>query len=146
MVQMMGGVNLAEHFKKQTFRTCFPSEDYLRKNFGQRIDHVIAQESLLKSESELRITAFDTLIGFGASRKGSSDHCPLWFKLERGHEQPVLSIREVNMDPDTLVEIGMLMPPVLLRVEPEEFKDVEPTPEFVVTVRNEHQRKTSGKR
>ena len=142
MVQMMGGVNLAEHFKKQTFRTCFPSEDYLRKNFGQRIDHVIAQESLLQSESELRITAFDTLIGFGASRKGSSDHCPLWFKLERGHEQPVLSIREqppeVKMDPDTLVEIGMLMPPVLLRVEPEEFKDVEPTPEFVVTVRNEH--------
>ena len=76
MVQMMGGVNLAEHFKKQTFRTCFPSEDYLRKNFGQRIDHVIAQEGLLQSESELRITAFDTLIGFGdlqtIARCGSS--------------------------------------------------------------------------
>ena len=35
----------------------FEDLPYLRKNFGQRIDHVIAQESLLQSESELRITA-----------------------------------------------------------------------------------------
>ena len=63
-----------------------------KKNYGQRIDHVIAQPSLLEDKSDLRITAFDTLIQFGASRKGSSDHCPLWFKMERGHSQPVLAV------------------------------------------------------
>lgn len=84
MVRRMDGINLAEHFKKQHIRTCFPTEDYMKKNYGQRIDHVIAEPSLLDSQSKLRISMFDTLLQFGGSRKGSSDHCPLWFTLERG--------------------------------------------------------------
>ena len=62
LIHAMNGVNVAEHFGKQSFRTCFQSEDYLTKNFGQRIDHVIAESSLLTKESNLRISAFDTLI------------------------------------------------------------------------------------
>ena len=108
LVHRMDGVNVAERFGKQDFRTCFPSEDYLKKNFGQRIDHIIAHDSLLKEESELRITAFDTLIQFGASRKGSSDHCPLWFKLSRGHDQPALAARE-QKEPEALLDPDMLM-------------------------------------
>ena len=88
MVQEMNGVNLAEHFKKQHIRTCFPSEEYLKRDYGQRIDHVIAEPSLLDTQSDLRIAAFDTLLQFGGSRKGSSDHCPLWFKFERGLAPP----------------------------------------------------------
>ena len=134
LVHRMDGVNVAERFGKQDFRTCFPSEDYLKKSFGQRIDHIIAHDSLLKEESELRITAFDTLIQFGASRKGSSDHCPLWFKLSRGHDQPALVARE-QKEPEALLDPDVLMefPKMLLSAKPEqpEFEDVEPTPEFV---------------
>ena len=143
MVQRMDGVNVANHFGKHLFRTCFPSEDYLRKNFGQRIDHVIAHKSLLQSESELRITAFDTLIQFGASRRGSSDHCPLWFKLTRGHEeQPAMVIKqapEAKLDPEILIELTKMMPPAQYVTcaaeeaeEPECFKrmDQESTIEF----------------
>ena len=128
MVHNMNGVNVAEHFGKQSIRTCFQSEDHLRKNYGQRIDHVIADASLLNPESELHITAFDTLIQFGASRKSSSDHCPLWFKLERGHNAPVLTVQTEatpgeKLDEPLTTEIKKLM-------APPQFRNVEPTAEF----------------
>ena len=49
---------------------------------------MIVEPDLLDTKSDLRIAAFDTLVQFGGSRKESSDHCPLWFKFERGEAQP----------------------------------------------------------
>ena len=69
LVSAMNGVNVAEAFGKQSYRTCFLSEEYLKKNFGQRIDHVIAERSLLQQDSTLRISKFDTLIQLEAHAK-----------------------------------------------------------------------------
>ena len=125
----MNGVNVAEHFQKHTIRTCFQSEEYLRRNYGQRIDHVIAEASLLRPESELRITAFDTLIQFRASRKGSSDHCPLWFKLERGHSKPVLAIATAEPTPKAKLD-EILLKKIQELMAPPKFADMEPSTEF----------------
>jgi exodeoxyribonuclease III len=128
MLRGMDGINLAEHFAKQHVRTCFQSEEYMRKDYGQRIDHVIAEPGLLDKESALRVVAFDTLLQFGASRKGSSDHCPLWFKLERGHPQTatVASIVEQKLLVDDVTqEVQSLYQSATAK-----YNDVEPTPEF----------------
>jgi len=110
LVTKMDGCNVAEHFKKQGRRTCFPTERCLKMNEGQRIDHIIAEKSLFAEESKLRLTAFDAQ--FGGSRKGSSDHCPLWCKLERGEKQ-VLTHRaspendEKQLEADILKELSV---------------------------------------
>ena len=66
----MDGVNLAEHFGKSNKRTWFHTEKGMRRNEGQRIDHVTAERSLLDKQSPLRIGDFEVLQDFGGSRKG----------------------------------------------------------------------------
>jgi exodeoxyribonuclease III len=94
LVAKMNGVNLAEHFGKAHKRTCFVTEKCWRSNDGQRIDHIIAEKDLLEDSNPVRIKAFDTLHQFGGSRKGSSDHCPLWCHLERGKKEKHVAIVE----------------------------------------------------
>ena len=65
----------------------------MKKDFGQRIDHVIVQQSLVDGSNTLQATAFKTLQEFGATRKGSSDYCPLWYKIERKSGLTVQSIQ-----------------------------------------------------
>src|SRR6185437_12382515 len=48
---------------------------------GQRLDHVVINREALSASAPQTITSFDVLQQFGAGRKGSSDHCPLWFQL-----------------------------------------------------------------
>ena len=134
MVAELSGINLAEHFKKP-YRTCFPSEEYLRKDYGQRIDHVIVEPDLLDAKSDLRIAAFDTLVQFGGSRKESSDHCPLWFKFERGEAQPEQIVAPVAVahEKTPVKEVDAnLMKKVRDLFQPHQphFEDLEPTPEF----------------
>jgi exonuclease III len=49
MVEKVNGVNVGEIFcEGHPKRTCFQNEYSLHKNFGQRIDHVVAQAKLIK--------------------------------------------------------------------------------------------------
>ncbi len=94
----MKGVNLAQHFGKDSMRTCFGTERCCRSNDGQRIDHIIAQGGLLDDSQSVRITAFNVLQQFGGSKsKGSSDHCPLWCRIERGGKAKRVAIVEEEM-------------------------------------------------
>src|SRR5690606_15041623 len=94
MVAKMNGVNLAEHFNKKDKRTCFVTENCWRSNDGQRIDHIIVEKGLLNDSKQLRVIAFDVLQQFGGSKKGSSDHCPLWRRFERGEKQKYVNVVE----------------------------------------------------
>ena len=100
LISQIDGVNVAEHFNKP-MGTCFQNENYLMKNAGQRIDHVIAERSLLEENDKLRITAFNTIQQFGAARKGSSDHCPLYCRLERGKPEQRVLTTQVETPPPT---------------------------------------------
>ena len=108
MLRQMRGVNVAEHFGKQTQRTCFADQELFERNFGQRIDHVVADRSLLDKHNDMRITAFDTLQIFGAGRSGASDHCPLYFTLQRRLNQPREQKQQPELDEETLREIRTL--------------------------------------
>ena len=44
---------------------------------------MIIQKDLTNDKSKIRISKFKTLQEFGGGRKGSSDHCPLFYELER---------------------------------------------------------------
>lgn len=81
MLEEIKGKNLGETCGN-TKRTCFPNEYSLTRNYGQRIDHAIAQNELLRDDAALRIKNFDVLQEFGASRRNCSDHCPLLIELE----------------------------------------------------------------
>ena len=84
MTATIKGKNLADFFSRgQKKRTCFPNEFSLTRNFGQRIDHVVAQEKFLNGQGPLQIKFFDVLQDFGGGRKFCSDHCPLIFTLEQ---------------------------------------------------------------
>ena len=91
MLAACDGVNVAEHLGKHANRTWFQSERALKANKGQRIDHVIAERSLMDEKSTLFIKGYEVLHDFGGSRKGASDHCPLWFTLQRE------SVKKVTM-------------------------------------------------
>lgn len=58
----------------------------MKANKGQRIDHVIAERALLEEKSPTGEKAYEVLHDFGGLRKGVSDYCPLWFRLERETE------------------------------------------------------------
>jgi hypothetical protein len=80
-------------------RTCFQTEQHLRANAGQRIDHFGVERSLIEGKTDLRVASFDTLQQFGGSRKGSSDHCPLWCRLERRcEEENVLAVQTAQLN------------------------------------------------
>ena len=75
MVSTISGTNVAEKFSAGPFkRTCFSNEQSLIKNFGQRIDHVVAQETFLDGKGALQISNFDVMQEFGGGRKLCSDH------------------------------------------------------------------------
>ena len=140
IIRQLDGVNLAEHFDKQHIRTCFQSEKQLMTNEGQRIDHIIVEPSMVApGESKLRV-AYDTLLQFGGSRKGSSDHCPLWMRLERGPTiKPVIAAilvedgKSESLDPEVLKQLDRMADQPCLQCEPvfgeptEEFENAEPT-------------------
>ena len=117
MVAKMNGVKITEHFNKQDKRTCFVTESCWRSNDGQRIDHIIVGKDLLNDSKQLRIIAFDVLQQFGGSKKGSSDHCPLWCRFERGEKQKYvnvveeMSINEEFLETDILKRIDELAKP-----------------------------------
>jgi exodeoxyribonuclease III len=55
MVQEIGGVNVGEIFHDgRPKRTCFQNEYSLQKNFGQRIDHIVAQPASIKGKARLK--------------------------------------------------------------------------------------------
>lgn len=83
MIREMNGVNVAERFNKESQRTCFPDEYHLEKNFGQRIDHIIAERTLFDGTSPIQVESYDVLQQFGGGRRGGSDHCPMLIKLQR---------------------------------------------------------------
>ena len=126
LVAELDGVNVAEHFKKNSRRTCFPTEKCLRLNAGQRIDHVVVEKGLLDG-SALRVSAFETMQQFGGSKKGSSDHCPLWFRLERGTVKmiPALPItrEQIDLDSQIVKQIENLMTPLRFRYNEMQMSD-----------------------
>ena len=80
------------------------------------------------------MTAFDVLQQFGGSRqKGSSDHCPLWCRIERGEKAKHVAVIEemrVNeefLERDILREIDKLAK----RPEPPEFEEMEMSEAFM---------------
>ena len=93
MVAALNGVNVADSFQKHK-RTCFPNEYSLSRNYGQRIDHIVAQQALLDGSGPLRITDFDVLQGFGGGRRQCSDHCPLWLTLEHSEDAHPSNLRD----------------------------------------------------
>ena len=59
--------------------------------------------TILDDSKGLRVTAFDVLQQFGGSKRGSSDHCPLWCRLERGDkEKHVAIVEEMRTNEDFL--------------------------------------------
>ena len=135
LIAEMKGINVAEHFGKQVKRTWFQSEKAMRKNSGQRIDHVIAEPSLLDKSSALRITDFEVLNDFGGSRKGSSDHCPLWITLERSSKKDetktvlaakIDDAREATDNEEAMRKIGKLLEPA----KTPGFEEKEPSSAF----------------
>ena len=74
----------------------------------------------------MRVTAFDVLQQFGGSKRGSSDHCPLWCRLERGDKEKHVAIveemrtNEDFLDADILQRIERLGKPPA----PPEFEDM----------------------
>ena len=94
MLAAIGGWNLANIFANQD-RTYFPNEFCLTRNYGQRIDHVVMQESLL-GDAGLRVTDFKVMQEFGGGRKGCSDHCPLAISLTEaaGDSQPRSTLKQ----------------------------------------------------
>ena len=81
---------------------------------------------LLDDSKGLRVTAFDVLQQFGGSKRGSSDHCPLWCRLERGDKEKHVAIveemrtNEDFLDADILQRIERLGKPPA----PPEFEDM----------------------
>jgi exodeoxyribonuclease III len=132
MVRRMNGVNLAEHFNKREKRTCFVTENCWRSNDGQRIDHIIVGKDLLDDAKRLRVTAFDVLQQFGGSKKGSSDHCPLWCRFERGEKAKYvnmveeMSINEEFLEADILKRIDQLSKPP----KPPDFDEMQMSDAF----------------
>ncbi len=126
LVQKIDGVNVAEHLEDSR-RTCFPSERCLRKNQGQRIDHLIAERSLLEDSEPVRIGSFEVLQQFGGSKKGSPDHCPLWFTIERNPKAVAMATDEE--DAPQLEEEVVQMIKDIVSGKPE-FKELEMSAEF----------------
>ena len=130
LVDKIDGVNVAEAFGKQDLRTCFQTEHQWKRNIGQRIDHVIAEKSMLE-EKGLHLKAYETLQQFGGARKGCSDHCPLWYKLERksSSEQVTMAMEvqtldENDLDPVVLNKIANLGkdPPMKIQSSEEQIE------------------------
>ena len=67
MVEAIEGKNLGDVFGRN--RTWFPNEFCLQKNFGQRIDHVVAQQQLLDSGGPIQIQNFAVAKEFGGGRR-----------------------------------------------------------------------------
>ena len=82
MLGAVGGINLGEFFGNRK-RTCFPNEQGFRSNFGQRIDHIVVQRNFIDGTGPFAINHFDVVQEFGGGRRFCSDHCPLYFNLER---------------------------------------------------------------
>ena len=94
LLQVIDGVNVADYYTSERKGTCFQNEWYLDRGYGQRIDHIIAQKELINRGSDLRVTSFKTLQEFGGGPRGSSDHCPIFCKIERGDPQIVATVCE----------------------------------------------------
>jgi hypothetical protein len=130
----MGGENVAEFFKNRK-RTCFQNEWYLEKNFGQRIDHILAERSLLTGEGLLKIDQFEVLQEFGGGRRGCSDHCPLWMRLIKPGEKDIQAM-EVEGTKENLPEISEFSRHFRkiakgINGRPESFENFQGTPEFL---------------
>ena len=70
MVEKIEGANLGEIFAEgQPKRTCFQNEYSLQRNFGQRIDHVVAERDLLIGKGPVKVCGFEVLQQFGGGRK-----------------------------------------------------------------------------
>ena len=113
LIAKIDGINLADLYPDEKLGTCFPSEEYLFSHFGQRIDHIIAQKSLVDDSAKLRVHGFKTLQEFGGSRKGSSDHCPLLCRLDRGD---CASVTAVELEHSNAVPVVDLNDPTTKRI------------------------------
>ena len=114
MLKAIEGTNVADELAwNNRKRTCFPNEPSLKKNFGQRLDHVIAQNGLLNGEARVAVLDFDVVQQFGGGRKFCSDHCPLWVRLDNKDEKEerTRTQKEVEvcmMDMELVEEIQVL--------------------------------------
>jgi exodeoxyribonuclease-3 len=80
-IQEIDGVNLGEYFCPEgPKKTHFANDELRARGVGQRIDHMIASQSLLHHTSPVQITDFQTLQELGGF-EGGSDHCPLFCKV-----------------------------------------------------------------
>ena len=97
MLHAIQGKNLGESIGNVK-RTCFPNERSLTRNYGQRIDHVVIQNE--PCNTQIRVATFDVLQEFGASRKNSSDHCPLQVTLTSRDEPQEEKHETQNTEPN----------------------------------------------
>jgi len=104
-VGAIDGVNLCEHFHRKPYLRTHFGNDFLRQgNHGQRIDHIVVSRTLLGG-GPTQVTAFETLQDMGGFT-GTSDHCPVWCRIEQGKE--VLIVRKTGLSehPYLSLEVG----------------------------------------